>query len=208
MRPDYLPNTAIVQQGGLSGKPIYEASNTVLCILYEQLQGRVPIIASGGIYNKDAALEMMLGANLIQLYTGFVYKGPKLISDILQTLRANAHPLNNRKLMSMAFYNAEQQAQIRGMVLQYISEQSGLDVAEEYAIIEKFLLSYADSPETFKSYRREVERFLQWCYLEQKCLMAAVDRTLFADYLQYAFSPPAEVIGKKYHLGLYRKRIN
>ena len=100
--------------------------------------------------------------------------------------------------MSMAFFgNAEQQAQIRGMVLQYISEQSGLDVAEEYAIIEKFLLSYADSPETFKSYRREVERFLQWCYLEQKCLMAAVDRTLFADYLQYAFSPPAEVIAQK-----------
>ena len=98
IRPDYLPYTAKKQQGGLSGKPIYEASNTVLQLLYEQLQGRVPIIASGGIYDKDAALQkMMLGANLIQLYTGFVYKGPRLISDILQTLRAEAPLLNDRE---------------------------------------------------------------------------------------------------------------
>ena len=100
--------------------------------------------------------------------------------------------------MSMAFFgSAEQQIQIRGMVLQFITAHSGLNVAEEYAIVEKFLMSYADSPETFKSYRREVERFLQWCYLEQKCLITAVDRTLFAAYLQYAFSPPPEAVAQK-----------
>jgi dihydroorotate dehydrogenase len=70
-------------KGGLSGVPLTSKSNDVLKEAAKSLKGRVPIIGVGGIFTaEDAHKKLSLGADAIQLYTGFVFKGPKLIWDI------------------------------------------------------------------------------------------------------------------------------
>lgn len=69
--------------GGLSGKPLTARSTEVIRFLHENSGGSFPIIGVGGIHSaKDALEKLDAGASLIQLYTGFIYKGPKLIADI------------------------------------------------------------------------------------------------------------------------------
>lgn len=72
------------EAGGLSGKPL-DAQNTA-CIqqLHSLLQGKIPIIASGGIMDANSAKEKLdAGAQLLQTYTGFVYQGPGFIKQLL-----------------------------------------------------------------------------------------------------------------------------
>ena len=71
-------------QGGLSGKPLYEKSNIVLKNVKKHLNNDITIIGVGGIDSASSANEKFkLGADLVQLYTGLVYKGPNLIKNIL-----------------------------------------------------------------------------------------------------------------------------
>jgi len=73
--------------GGLSGKPLTKRSTDVIRYLHQGLQGKIPIIGVGGIHSKEDAMEKLnAGASLIQLYTGFIYEGPKLINDIKKEL--------------------------------------------------------------------------------------------------------------------------
>lgn len=77
-----------IGNGGLSGAAIQEKSTRVISWLNEFLQGKKPIIGVGGIHNAQSALEKInAGANLLQIYTGMVYKGPGLIKEIKQTLQ-------------------------------------------------------------------------------------------------------------------------
>ncbi len=70
--------------GGLSGKPLLRPSTETLRIARKFLGGEFPIIASGGVMSKEDYLEKInAGADLVQIYTGFIYEGPKLIDDIL-----------------------------------------------------------------------------------------------------------------------------
>ena len=69
--------------GGLSGQPLRERSRQVVSYLYSKLKGAIPIIGVGGISSGEDAWQMIrAGANLIQLYTGFVYGGPGVVRDI------------------------------------------------------------------------------------------------------------------------------
>jgi dihydroorotate dehydrogenase len=69
--------------GGLSGKPLTNRSTEVIRFLAEKSNKSFPIIGVGGIHSaKDAIEKIEAGADLIQLYTGFIYEGPKLIKDI------------------------------------------------------------------------------------------------------------------------------
>lgn len=71
------------EAGGLSGKPLTKRSTEVISFLSEKSNKSFPIIGVGGIHNaQDAVDKINAGASLIQLYTGFVYEGPTLISDI------------------------------------------------------------------------------------------------------------------------------
>lgn len=71
-------------QGGLSGKPLYKKSNIVLKNVKKHLNDNKTIIGVGGVDSASSANEKFkLGADLIQLYTGLVYKGPNLIKNIL-----------------------------------------------------------------------------------------------------------------------------
>ena len=69
--------------GGLSGKPVLHKSNAVLHYLNKHKAANLPIIAVGGIHSaSDAVGKLNAGADLVQLYTGFVYEGPQLIRSI------------------------------------------------------------------------------------------------------------------------------
>ena len=76
--------------GGLSGQPLLEKSNEVLNYLHKGLSGRVPIIASGGIFTgADAESKIKAGASLVQIWTGFIYEGPMIVKNICQHLSAH-----------------------------------------------------------------------------------------------------------------------
>ena len=76
------------EAGGLSGAPVREASLRVIQGLYAELGERLPIIGVGGITDGESAAEKIrAGAKLVQLYTGFIYKGPALISEAVEAIR-------------------------------------------------------------------------------------------------------------------------
>ncbi len=71
------------EAGGLSGKPLLEKSNRVLGEFASQLGGRIPIIGVGGISSlEDAEAKLRLGASLVQIYTSFIYQGPRLVREL------------------------------------------------------------------------------------------------------------------------------
>ncbi len=75
------------EAGGLSGCPVREASTAVVAKLNEQLAGKIPIIAAGGILSaKDAQEKITAGASLVQIYSGLIYKGPELVNEIVQNI--------------------------------------------------------------------------------------------------------------------------
>ena len=82
--PHYLPSEIeAMGAGGLSGRPLKELSTEVIRYLHKTSGGSFPIIGVGGIMTAHDAIEKIeAGASLVQLYSGFIYHGPKLIEDI------------------------------------------------------------------------------------------------------------------------------
>ena len=77
------------ETGGLSGAPVREASNRVIAGLRAALGPQFPIIGVGGILSgADAVAKIRAGADVVQLYTGLIYKGPALVQEVAQALRA------------------------------------------------------------------------------------------------------------------------
>ncbi|WP_280156538.1 quinone-dependent dihydroorotate dehydrogenase [Piscinibacter sp. XHJ-5] len=77
------------EAGGLSGAPVFEASNRVIARLRAALGTDVPIIGVGGVMSgADAAAKIAAGADLVQLYTGFIYRGPPLITEAAKAMAA------------------------------------------------------------------------------------------------------------------------
>ena len=75
------------EAGGLSGAPVRKKSTLVIQQLSQRLQGAVPIIGVGGILSgADAVEKIAAGADLVQVYSGLIYKGPKLVHDICKSL--------------------------------------------------------------------------------------------------------------------------
>jgi len=71
------------EQGGLSGEPLTQRSTEVIQQLHEFLKDEIPIIASGGVMSaEDAKAKIEAGAKLVQVFTGLVYRGPGLVSEI------------------------------------------------------------------------------------------------------------------------------
>ena len=86
-RPDLESTRFASEQGGLSGRPIRQQADHVLSVLVRELDGRMPVIAVGGIMSAaDAQRKLQAGASLVQLYTGFIYSGPALVSSILKEM--------------------------------------------------------------------------------------------------------------------------
>jgi len=73
--------------GGLSGKPLRKRSAEIVQYINRQTGGRLPIIASGGIFTgEDANQSLDAGAQLVQVWTGFVYEGPMIVNNICKYL--------------------------------------------------------------------------------------------------------------------------
>lgn len=78
---------ANIGAGGLSGKPVRSRSTEVIRFLVERSNGTLPVIAVGGIFTAaDAQEKLDAGASLVQVYTGFIYEGPALVSKICKGL--------------------------------------------------------------------------------------------------------------------------
>jgi dihydroorotate dehydrogenase len=73
--------------GGLSGRPLTDRSTEIIRCLHQLSNGKIPIVAVGGIMSAEDALEKLdAGASLVQLYTGFIYEGPPLTKRINKKL--------------------------------------------------------------------------------------------------------------------------
>ncbi len=80
------------EMGGLSGKPVTKRSTEVIKYLSEKSNKSFPIIGVGGIHSPEDAIEKLnAGASLIQIYTGFIYSGPSLTSEINKALVNSNH---------------------------------------------------------------------------------------------------------------------
>ena len=79
------------EQGGLSGAPVRDMANHVLTEFRAHLPAEIALIGTGGITDgEDAAEKMRLGADLVQFYTGFVYRGPDLVGECLKAIKAQS----------------------------------------------------------------------------------------------------------------------
>lgn len=84
------------EEGGLSGAPLRDKALAILVEMNKYIEGRIPIIASGGIMDaNDAQARIDAGASLVQVYTGFVYRGPRLIKDIVNRVQLRSYSGNS-----------------------------------------------------------------------------------------------------------------
>ena len=73
--------------GGLSGLPLKYRSTEIVKYIYQKANGKIPIIASGGIFTgADAKEKIDAGASLVQVWTGFIYEGPGIVKQICKTI--------------------------------------------------------------------------------------------------------------------------
>jgi dihydroorotate dehydrogenase len=73
--------------GGVSGKPLKQRSTEIIRYIHQKSEGKIPMIAVGGIFNGDDAREKLeAGASLVQVYTGFIYQGPAIAKNICKAI--------------------------------------------------------------------------------------------------------------------------
>ena len=84
---DNLTSELKEEEGGLSGSPLHQISTNMIKKFYKELDSKIPIIGVGGVNSGKSAYEKIIaGASLLQLYTGFVYRGPSAAKDIKKEL--------------------------------------------------------------------------------------------------------------------------
>ena len=88
-RPESLRSAAKAERGGLSGRPIFEASTRLLAEVRAEVGPEPILVGVGGVFTAaDALAKLQAGANLIQLYTALVYEGPPVVGRIKRDLAA------------------------------------------------------------------------------------------------------------------------
>lgn len=89
-RPEPLESPSAVESGGLSGRPLHSRSVAVVRALRAALGRSFPIIGVGGIVSAARGLDTCnAGADLVQIYTGLIYRGPALVGDLLESLEGS-----------------------------------------------------------------------------------------------------------------------
>jgi dihydroorotate dehydrogenase len=88
-RPASIPSGFANENGGLSGKPLFDLSTRVLAKMYKLTGGKIPLIGCGGVSSgADAYAKIRAGATLVQLYSALIYQGPFLVPQINRELAA------------------------------------------------------------------------------------------------------------------------
>ncbi len=96
------------QEGGLSGRPLFDMSTRMLARIYLMTEGRIPLIGVGGIDSGETALaKIEAGASLVQIYTGLIYEGPHLVTRIKRKLIAHLDAHGFKNISECVGYNAE-----------------------------------------------------------------------------------------------------
>jgi dihydroorotate dehydrogenase len=91
--PSYRLSALANEAGGLSGAPLFDLANQALVEVKSRSNPKMVIIASGGVTSTSAFLKKLeLGADLVQVYTGFVYGGPMFVFDLLDALGRSLQP--------------------------------------------------------------------------------------------------------------------
>jgi dihydroorotate dehydrogenase len=92
-RPAELKSAQRAEKGGLSGRPLHSRSVAVLRALRAALGANFPIVGVGGIVSPEQGVETRAaGADLLQLYTGLIYRGPALLGELLDMLEPKVSP--------------------------------------------------------------------------------------------------------------------
>lgn len=88
------PDLALAgQAGGLSGRPLTERAREVVSFIHRETGGKLPVIGVGGILDPTDALRLIdSGASLVQVYTGFIYRGPELVRQINRAVAQTVGP--------------------------------------------------------------------------------------------------------------------
>lgn len=82
-REKLMTNIEKIGKGGLSGMPLRDKSTQIIQYLHQKSQGKLPIIACGGVFSgSDAENKLKAGASLVQIYTSFIYEGPAIVNRI------------------------------------------------------------------------------------------------------------------------------
>lgn len=114
-RPGIEHELLAKEAGGLSGAPLRPLATRTIRILYRELRGAVPIIGVGGIETAaDAWDKLVAGADLVQIYTGFIYKGPEVIREIVTGLAERVSTSGTASLAE-AVARARQSATVPGV---------------------------------------------------------------------------------------------
>lgn len=88
-----LPEAGSFEQGGLSGRPLQARSTEIVRFIARETGGRMPLIGVGGIHDAASAGEKIdSGAHLVQLYTGWIYRGPLFAAHLARALRQTGSP--------------------------------------------------------------------------------------------------------------------
>lgn len=96
-RPGLGDDLVAAEQGGLSGAPLRPLADAAIAALARRLDGAVPIIGVGGVLSgEDARAKIEAGARLVQVYTGLIYRGPRLVRECVQALTTTPSPLAAR----------------------------------------------------------------------------------------------------------------
>ena len=108
-RPSSLVSPLAAESGGLSGRPLFEASTRLVARCFLRCRDTIPIIGVGGIEDGRSALaKIEAGARLVQIYTGFVYRGPKIVGEILESLRSKVDTEGGGSLSGLIGSRAEE----------------------------------------------------------------------------------------------------
>jgi dihydroorotate dehydrogenase len=95
--------------GGLSGRPLFGASTRLVARCFLRYGDAIPIIGVGGIEDGRTALEKIeAGARLIQTYTGFIYRGPKIVNEILKSLASELDSRGGKTISAVTGSRAEE----------------------------------------------------------------------------------------------------
>lgn len=107
-RPETLKSPNARETGGLSGRPLFTRSTAMLARAALAARGRLALIGVGGIASgADALAKIEAGADLVQLYTAFIYQGPKLVARIKTDLEGAAKAAGVKRLSELKGRRAE-----------------------------------------------------------------------------------------------------
>ena len=102
LRPAGLSSSQANEGGGLSGAPLFGLSTRLLARAFLRCEGAIKLIGCGGVEDGGTALaKIEAGADLVQIYTGFVYRGPRIVAEVLKGLSQSVSAVGAERVSAL-----------------------------------------------------------------------------------------------------------